>query len=78
MKTKLHSYSKYVGGLVCFLMAEYYSMVYVDHIFFIHPSVDKHFIILGLFVCLFYTSWLIVSCVVLTKYFKLINVEVSF
>ena len=30
------------GGYLSFLMAEEYSIVYIDHIFFIHSSIDGH------------------------------------
>ena len=30
------------GGYLSFLMAEEYSIVYIDHIFFIHSSFDGH------------------------------------
>ena len=30
------------GGYLLFLMAEEYSIVYIDHIFFIHSSFDGH------------------------------------
>ena len=30
------------GGYLSFLMAEEYSIVYIDHIFFIHSSSDGH------------------------------------